>query len=210
MKDPDFQRAQWDLRFSEHIAPVNQFVDVLAKEARWLPYVAPLYGGIHAEMLNVLRDPGPKTQLKNGSGFICLENDDPTAENMCSFLYNAGIDPARTLAWNAYPWYINRHPTARELNEGAIVFCQLLKLLPKLRVLMLNGRSAQDMWKRARRQGVNLLGNVMVLETFHTSARALRNPRQKKHVEDTFKQAANLLAPVRSPNPSTVDGFSAR
>jgi hypothetical protein len=31
-------------------------------------------------VLSVLRDPGPKIQDTIGSGFLCLENDDPTAE----------------------------------------------------------------------------------------------------------------------------------
>jgi hypothetical protein len=68
-------------RYDEHIAPINRLVDSLQEATgRWLPYVAPMYGGVHARLLSLLRDPGPKTQREGGSGFLCMENDDPTAE----------------------------------------------------------------------------------------------------------------------------------
>ena len=195
MKDPEFRGRQWDQRHAEHIAPINKLVESLlsSQKDQWLPYVAPLYGGINAEILNVLQDPGPRTQTVGGSGFICLENDDPTAENMCLFLQSAGIEPARALAWNADPWYINRNPKAEELNEGARAFGQLVKLLPKLRVLMLNGKAAQNMWKRAQRQGVSLPGGIVVIETFHTSSRALLDEGRRGHVQAAFEKAGNVL-----------------
>src|SRR6266540_143620 len=58
--------------------------------------VAPIYGGVEAEMLSVLRDPGPMTNAAlDGSGFSCLENDDPAAELFATLLAAAGIAPSR-------------------------------------------------------------------------------------------------------------------
>lgn len=105
-----------------------------------MPYIAPLYGGVEAEMLSILRDPGPMTNAAlDGSGFLCLEDDDPAAELFATLLAEAGIAPSRMTPWNAYPWYINRKPNTAELTAGHDPLRRLLGLLPRLRVVMLNG-----------------------------------------------------------------------
>jgi hypothetical protein len=52
MLDPVFRRSRLDGRLP-HVAPVNALADELRG---WVPYVAPLYGGVEARMLSVLRD----------------------------------------------------------------------------------------------------------------------------------------------------------
>lgn len=195
MASKEFHRAQWESRYATHVEPINRFVDRLGSRsnAPRPPYVAPLYGGVNAELLNVLRDPGPMTQEGSGSGFICLENDDPTAENMANLLDAVGIPPSRAMLWNAYPWYINKAPTSAQLRSGALVFAEVLRLMPKLRVVMLNGRAAQAMWKIARMQGAELPAGAKVISTFHTSRRALLPTAQRAHVEAAFSEAALLL-----------------
>jgi hypothetical protein len=83
MADPAFCEAQHKHRLDPHISPINQMVhDLRDQDGRgWLPEVAPMHGGIDARVLSVLRDPGPATQTGSGSGFLCVENDDPTAED---------------------------------------------------------------------------------------------------------------------------------
>jgi hypothetical protein len=75
-----------------------------------------MYGGIDARMLSVLSDPGPMTDAKTGgSGFLCLENDGPTAERIATLLDEAGIAASDMNPRNAYPWYIPEVSlTARE------------------------------------------------------------------------------------------------
>lgn len=191
-----FQKAQWDARYAAHIAAINELVDRLGTKGPGSrpPYVAPLYGGVNAELLNVLQDPGPMTQKGKGSGLICLENDDPTAENMANLLSGVDISPARAMIWNAYPWFINRKPKAKELSDGAKVFFQIINLLPKLRVVMLNGRVAQAMWEVARSQGLSLPTQVTVISTYHTSKRALLTEKRRAHVEAAFREAAQILS----------------
>jgi hypothetical protein len=56
-----------------------------------------------ARILSVVRDPGPMTREGSGSGFLCVENDDPTAETQCGLFEAYGISPRWVLPWNAYP-----------------------------------------------------------------------------------------------------------
>lgn len=195
MASEEFRQSQWESRYATHVEPINRFVDRLASssDVPRPPYVAPLYGGVNADLLNVLRDPGPMTQEGRGSGFICLENDDPTAENMANLLAAVGIPPSRAMLWNAYPWYINKAPTPAQLRSGALVLTEVLRLMPKLRVVMLNGRDAQAMWEFARIQGAELPAGAKVISTFHTSRRALLPVAQRARVEAAFSEAARLL-----------------
>src|SRR5437879_4601334 len=104
----DFRTEQWDRRYDAHVARINSLVDDLRENTDCggaPPYVAPMYGGINAKILYVLRDPGPMTDDCNrGSGFICMENDDATAETICGLFEEAGIEAADIVPWNAYPW----------------------------------------------------------------------------------------------------------
>ncbi|WP_052762081.1 uracil-DNA glycosylase family protein [Jiangella alkaliphila] len=82
MADPAFRAEQERGRYAPHVRPINEFVDTLRDQdgRGWMPHVAPLHGGVEARLLSLLRDPGPKTRDGVGSGFLCIENDDPTAE----------------------------------------------------------------------------------------------------------------------------------
>jgi hypothetical protein len=98
MRDPQFRQQQFDDLRAPHIAPVNALVDELTDPAGrgWVPYVAPVYGGVDARVLCIQRDPGPKTHSGlGGSGFLCLENDDATAERFATCWRRPAYQSAR-------------------------------------------------------------------------------------------------------------------
>jgi hypothetical protein len=205
MKEAAFREEQWRRRYDDHIASINRLVDDLNTDPvrEGAPYVAPLYGGVNARLLTVLRDPGPKTQSsQGGSGFICLENDDPTAEFMCRLIDDSHISCQDVVPWNAHPWYINSAPKAAQLEAGIEPLLSLIRLLPNLRVVMLHGGSAHDCWRRLNRRVPNLDSslNLHVIRTYHTSRQAfwhrdaaVREMRSNK-LREAFLEAANVLA----------------
>ena len=103
MADEAFRKSEQAHRLDTHIAPIKQFVAELQDPTNslWLPEVAPMHGGIDAMVLSILRDPGPKTQDGSGSGFLCIENDDPTAERQLQLQLQLfeqhGISPRKVL-----------------------------------------------------------------------------------------------------------------
>lgn len=200
MRDADFRRSQEAGIRLPHIAPINALVDELREEGPgWLPYVAPLYGGVNAEVLSILRDPGPMTNAeKGGSGFLCLENDDAAAELFATLLAEADIAPDRMIPWNAYPWYINRKPKAAELAAGLDPLRRLLALLPRLRVVMLNGGDAKALWRKFEALYPELAERYQVLPTYHTSRQAFIGSREVREarladLRAKFAAAASLL-----------------
>ncbi len=203
MADATFRNDQWEHRFDEHIAPLNRIVDELRSdpERGWAPYIAPLYGGVNARLLSVLRDPGPKTQDNIGSGFLCMENDDVTAETLCGLFTMAGIGAEDIIPWNAYPWYINRAPKAEELDAGVEPLRKIIGEIPKLKVIMLHGGDALNGWKRLIRRYPTLVAErkLRAIATYHTSRQAfwhsdsaVREAR-KAHLHESFHEAALWL-----------------
>jgi hypothetical protein len=202
MRDPAFRASQLDRLRDAHVAPINDLVDELRCSGRgWLPYVAPIYGGVRAEMLHIFRDPGPMTNdAARGSGFLCLENDDPAAELLADLLDEVGIAPARTLTWNAYPWYINRKPLAAELDAGVEPLRRLLDLLPALKVVMLQGGEAKVLWRKFVRRHPAMSRTLTAIETYHTGRQAfigkaeVREQRMSR-LRTAFAEAARILGP---------------
>ncbi len=174
MRDPAFRRSQEAGIRLPHVAPINALVDELRQEGRGLvPYVAPIYGGAEARMLSILRDPGPMTNTTlGGSGFLCLENDDPAAERFATLLHEAGLSASDMTPWNAYPWYINRKPTAKEINAGIDPLRRLIAVLPRLQVVMLNGGDAQALWTKYTALHPGVARKYLVLPTYHTARQA--------------------------------------
>jgi hypothetical protein len=68
MRDPDFKQEQLDGLRAPHVAPINALVDELRDpDGRgWVPYVAPVYGGIYARVLCIQSDPGRMTRSQHG------------------------------------------------------------------------------------------------------------------------------------------------
>jgi hypothetical protein len=139
MREPAYPADQWARRYESDVAPINRLVDELGThtDAGAPPYVAPMYRGVDAPAVAILRDPGPKAGGARGSGFLSVENDDQTAERQCAFLAEAGIDPADVVPWNVYPWYINATPTRTQLVAGVEPLRRLIELMPDLRVVLL-------------------------------------------------------------------------
>jgi hypothetical protein len=177
----------------------------------WVPYVAPVYGGVNARVLCIQRDPGPKTHSQyGGSGFLCPENDDPTAERYAIQLDDAGIPVSAILGWNAYPWYINRSPRAAELEAGVEPLRRLLGLLPRLQVVMLHGVSARDGWRRLVRRHPEVAHQLEVVRTYHTSSKAFIAPPEIRAarmaaLKEAFAHTARILQePDQGPSTRSV------
>ena len=210
MSDSEFRKQQEDGLRAPHVAPINALVDELNDPSGrgWVPYVSPDYGGVDARVLNVFRDPGPKTNRQHdGSGFLSTENDDAGAERFATLLDGAGISVGETLSWNAYPWYIYDHkPGAAELEAGVEPLRQLLSLLPGLRVVMLHGGEAQNGWKRLARRHPDLASRLEVIPTFSTADRAFIGTADVKaermaKLKEAFERTARILqeSDLRSP-----------
>jgi len=206
MSDSAFRAAQHAGVRLPHIAPFNALVDELRTEANrgWMPYIAPVYGGVKARVLSVLRDPGPKTQDDDGSGMLCCENDDDAAQYMSELLAAAGVPVAELVPWNAYPWYMHvrgtsKVPSAAQLDAGVEPLRRIIELMPDLRVVILHGGTAHDGWDRFEKRHQSIATQYRVLRTYHTARTTFRHrdpavrESRHQHLRDTFAELATVL-----------------
>jgi hypothetical protein len=138
------------LLHAPHMGPLVQYVERLRADSDWeVPDFDPVDGGTNAKILFLAEKPGPMTSLERpgtraGSGFISLDNDDPTAEAGFRFLAEAGIPRSCIVKWNVVPgWNGTRRITALELRRGVDGVTRLLEHLPALRAIVLVGKNAQ-------------------------------------------------------------------
>jgi len=202
MADPGFRLDQHGRLLDARTNPITEFVDSIRGD-RWAPYVAPLHGGVDSRMLSILRDPGPKTTDGDGSGMLCVENDDPTAELQAELADAAGIDPSDYLPWNAYPWYFNRKPNAAELRQGTAPLIELVGLLPQLQIVFLQGSESKHAWFLALK-AAPALATVKTIATYHPGRQAPFHPdpeereRRAQHRNAAWQEAGAILRDSRS------------
>lgn len=202
MRDKDFRADQWAHRYAGRVERINRFIDELGAkhDTGHPPYIPPMCGGSDALALSISRDPGPKAGGTTGSGFLSIENDDPSAERMGKFLAEAGIDYAQVVPWNAYPWYINSDPTTDQLLAGVEPLRDLIGLMPRLRMVLAHGTAARKGWNLFLRQHRDLIERrgIVWLSTYHTSRQALQTPDriERELREADIRNALALAAAV--------------
>lgn len=171
MRDPAFRAERLAALQEPHIAPLTNLVHAFrARDSSEYPYFDPADGGVDATILFLLEKPGPMTVptgkgLRQGSGFISRDNDDPTAEASFSFYREAGVDRRQSAIWNVIPgWNGTIKVTTAELRAGVENLTELLNLLPRLQTIVLVGRRA------ARAEPlIRTLGEYAVFHSAHPS-----------------------------------------
>ena len=161
------------------MAPLNGYVQRLrAQRPDWyVPDFDPASGGIDSKILFLFEKPGPKTV---DSGFLSINNDDPTAAATYQFLSQRGLPSNVCLFANVIPWWDGVRKISSEqrmLATDAVI--ELLGLLPRLKGIVLVGRTAQRTWKRI---GVPVKKDIMIFESFHPS------PIVRAHYRERWEQ----------------------
>ena len=135
------------------VKPLNDLVRRIdaARDEESTPWFDPDGGGVAARVLMLLECPGAKSSRARGSGIISLDNDDQTAENLFTLQQEAGLARSWAVNWNIVPWYLpagNRtaNASAADVRRAAPWLSEVITLLPRLRVVVLMGRRAQQGW----------------------------------------------------------------
>jgi predicted house-cleaning noncanonical NTP pyrophosphatase (MazG superfamily)/uracil-DNA glycosylase len=179
-----------------HIKPLIEWVDSVREVnglPRQVPLPDPLDGGVNARLLVLLEAPGPKAVE---SGYISMDNPDPTARNLKRFLHEAGIERRCVLLWNIVPWYLAqpgskkiRAPRKAEMIEGGPILRSLLDRLPRLEAVLLLGNQAKRGWEL-----IAPACAAPVLSTFHPSNRVFSIDKTRiDEARRAFRSASELM-----------------
>jgi hypothetical protein len=160
-----------------------------------LPHFDPAEAGISSRALLLLEAPGPKTVPEwGGSGFISVDNNDPTAQNVWNTRNEVGLHRG-VLAWNIVPWVLGRasvKPSSADLAQGAIELRGLLDILPEVRVIVLAGQKAQDGWDA--HLDLSIGDRYRVLRTVHPAGQSFAQIGAREKFTATLTKVAEIVS----------------
>lgn len=149
----------------------------------------PRIGKGHAEspggIFSLLQDPGGNVHTPSSgavvSGFVDVENDDPTAK-WCKSLYDRlGIPKPVIIPWNAFGAY-GEKPSMKAINENIPLCQQLLDIALPVAVI------AQGRWAQRAAQYLRFSGSLFCVP--HPSRRGRASYKgAAKDIEDAFHAA---------------------
>lgn len=139
---------------------------------------------------------GPRLKKAPEAACCALRTTILLLSGYSTLLAKAGLPVAELTAWNAYPWYLNRKPTAAELEVAAEPLHRLRKLLPRLRVVLVHGGDAQDGWRRFKKQYPADAQGISVVATYHTSRQAFWHADPEVRKQRLEKLRSDLSAVV--------------
>ncbi len=179
LKDPTAVHLRVKQVFKSNVKKLNTYVRTLQKslgEGYHVPWFDPFDGGINARILLVGEAPGGKAGgTRRASGFISTDNNDPTAENMFTCREHVGLKRSQLVHWNIVPWYVGTsarigRPSAEMRKDGVRELEEVLRLLPKVRVIILLGKIAQVTYHKNIRPTRN---GIKVLDAPHPSRQGM-------------------------------------
>jgi hypothetical protein len=197
MKHADIRAERRAMLSLPHVAPLRDFAIALRERLGVeVPDFDPADGGTGASLLFLLEKPGPMTSADRtgrvGSGFISLDNDDPTAEAAFGFMKQAGIPRHKVVMWNVIPgWNGTRKITSAELKAGVGEVSALIQRLPAVGGIVLVGNKARRAEPLLRRTGLHLFHSL------HPSplVRASR-PAEWAEIPVRWRRAAGVVLPA--------------
>jgi uracil-DNA glycosylase len=176
----------------KHVAPLTAYVLALRRETKKgnrIPFFDPFDGGIEAQCLFVLENPGAKAY---GTGFISRNNPDQTAENTFKLLRDAGLNRDLTALWNIVPWYSGtgkemKQATTKEIKEGCQHLVNVIIKFRRLQMVVLVGRKAQKAKSILKQE----FPRLELLEMLHPSNMCLNREKARRD------QVKNVLKHVK-------------
>ena len=179
-----------------HIRAINELIEEIGSTVGSpnLPYNDPLFGGVDAELLFVMKAPEADADpQKSGTRFLSFDNDDDGAANIFNACAQNGIARSRCIAWNICPFPIaGSRPTASDIRRAAPCTRRMISLLPDLKAVVLLGGPAHAGWNDG------LLGakrrSVTVFKGASPSPPGINQPKNRSSFEAAIHSAAIRLA----------------
>lgn len=159
MSSPDFVQAQMGKIHDENIEPVTQLCLKLQDgvPGSRVPLIDPVHDLDETRIISLQISPSPGTS----SGFLSLQNDDPTAERLAEVYAAAGLDHKYGMPWNVHPWDLpeeqNTALTPKQIKTGVKPFKQFLELTYRASAVVAHGTQAVNLINDFKKVGGDLI-----------------------------------------------------
>ncbi len=184
LSDPEILQNRKEMLVTEpHIEKLEEWRTAYeATKATSVPHFDPADAGDQARVLFVLDKPSPEVLSDEGTGFVSVDNPDAAAER-CWIERDASGLHEGVLMWNMLPFAVSS-PTANDWTAGAKALGSILRLLPRLEVVLLCSDPVQLAWEKHLRDRVP---RVMPIKAPGVGPQALA----RKTKQDEFRKAVD-------------------
>src|SRR5215213_5540461 len=195
-------RKMKKLHREPEMEPLVEFVEYLREHSggKKVPNFDPDDGGVDAEVLFILSDPGPTVK---DTDFISRDNylfnpRDRTAKNVIRASDYANLDRTRTISWNVIPWEVENDAELQTIEqEKARRERRLTELLDlfgdseesNLRAVALFGGRARSFAGEVKEARYDL----RIFEDYHPGWRYIDREDPMNHFKETFRQIKEFL-----------------
>jgi hypothetical protein len=209
-RDPVLVTQRLGMLACPTIVPLQEWATELHLRRRQLvPHFDPAGGGTEARVLVVHESPGPAAAVTDshpGSGFVSIDNDDASAQQMWQLHSEVGPNQSDSVHWNIVPWYLDgsAKPDAADLRDGSAAMLDLLPLLPRVEVVILTGLLAQKGWHKYVRPARR---DLPVIDTWHPSPLSMKQPGKREELRAALAAAERRIevtGSMRSRTAATV------
>ncbi|NJC23570.1 hypothetical protein BJ994_002646 [Arthrobacter pigmenti] len=177
------------LATAPHIQSLEQWrADYVAARSLRIPHFDPDDAGDQARVLFVLDRPPEEVLSEQGSGFVSVDNPDSSAERCWIERDAAGLHN-EVLMWNLVPFPASS-PTADDRTAGAKALGSVLRLLPRLEVVLLCSDMVQQTWERHLRDRVP---RVIAIKAPGVGPQALSRKTKQEELRKAVLRAKRLV-----------------
>jgi hypothetical protein len=200
------QQRQEMLLTEVSVQPLRDWcAEVAARRDVHVPDFDPAEAGVEARVL-ILHEiaPGPtldrgKSTERPASGFVSIDNDDPSTANMWALREEAGLDETEVAHWSVVPWLLEpagRKPNAQEIAQAAREMVTLLPLFKRLEVVMPCGVVAQKAW---RDHSATRFPGLSTVPAWQPSALVMKQPAKREEMLQALRRVRGLIGPSSKP-----------
>lgn len=188
LQDPGAVAERKRLLGSSRMLPLATYAQTLRERSGGaIPDFDSWDGGTEAKALVLLEAPSGRAIQ---SGFVSMNNPDPTARLMHETVHGLGLDRRKLILWNIVPWYVGdeerrriRAVSSRERASGVAFLRELLPLLPDLRAVLTLGTHAKAGWEALNERLLHIAGP-------HPSS---TNLNARPHLREEFKASVERI-----------------
>lgn len=175
--------------------PLRRYLDALRtrRPSHHIPEFDPADAGSTARVLLLFTSPTSGSDDRaEGSGFVSVDNDDDTSENLWNLREEADLGE-HVLTWNVVPWHHEGEtPTTLDQRQGAGELRRLLPLLPNLVTVVLGGTIARNAWTSLVEPFVPIR-DLTVIPSWQTAPKAVNLTGKRNTVLAAFTRARHIV-----------------
>ncbi len=179
------------LETAPHIQSLEEWrTEYAATRSTPVPHFDPADAGSEARVLWLMDQPSASILEPEGTGFVSVDNPDSAAERCWNERNEAGLHDG-VLMWNMIPFFVEGKATAPDKMAGIKALGPVLRLLPRLDVVILSGSEVQQAWKTSHLGG--RVPRATILEAPGVGKQAMSRPAMRSKLTNAVDRAKRII-----------------